>query len=314
MAPLPGQADQVVPAERGTGPPSWNFGSGAELVSGRAVLRTLGGGHRYEALLVWDESLCALAVAKVLRPHVVEDRLALEELREEAEALERLAHPVLVRGFDAVIDGPRPHLLLEHLEGPNLRRLIRRHGAIPLEQLLPLAAHVAAALHYVAGEGMVHLDVKPDNIVMGVPPRLIDLSIARSLERAARTSRPLGTDAYMPPEQCAPADHPGEIGPPSDVWGLGAALQDAVSGEVPFPRPKGARQSEDPLVRFPQLEQEPRPLPDHVPESLRELIARSLSKRPADRPSAVQLVAELEPLVAGLPRKLVFGRRGTRIR
>jgi serine/threonine protein kinase len=98
------------------------------------------------------------------------------------------------------------------------------------------------------------------------------------------------------------------------VWGLGATLHHAVSGHVPFPRPKGARDSEDPRVRFPQLEQEPSPLPDDAPESLRELIARSLSRRPAERPSAAQLVAELEPLVAGLPRKLVFGRRGTRIR
>ena len=295
-------------------PPSWGFESGAELVPGRTVMRSLGGGNRYEALLVWDQRLYALAVAKALRPHLVDDPRALEELREEAEALERLGHPVLVRGFDAVLDGGRPHLLLEHLEGPTLRRLIRRHGATPLEQLLPLAAHVAAALHYMAREGMVHLDVKPANIVMGVPPRLIDLSIARSLARAARVSGPLGTDAYMPPEQCAPARHPGEIAPPSDVWGLAATLHHALSGEVPFPRPKGAGDSEDPLVRFPQLGQGPRPLPDDVPESLRELIEQGLSERPADRPSAAQLVADLEPLVAGLPRKLAFARRGTRVR
>ena len=294
--------------------PSWELQAGAELVAGRTVMSGLGGGNRYEALLVWDDRLHALAVAKVLRPHLARDRHALEELREEADALERLAHPVLVRGFDAVLDGERPHLLLEHLEGPNLRRLIRRHGAIPLEQLLPLAAHVAAALHYIAREGWVHLDVKPDNIVMGAPPRLIDLSIARSLERAHRTGGPLGTDAYLPPEQCVPADHPGQIGPPSDVWGLGATLHHAISGQVPFPRVKGARDSDDPSVRFPQLEQPPRPLPDDVREPLRELIEQTLSSLPANRPSAGQVVARLEPLVEGLPRKLVFGRRGTRTR
>ena len=294
--------------------PSWDFEEGAELVPGRTVLRTIGGGHRYEALLVWDARLHALAVAKVLRPHLADDPAALEELGEEAEALERLAHPVLVRGFDAVTADARPHLLLEHLEGPNLRRLIRRHGAIPLEQLLPLAAHVAAALHYIAQERMVHLDVKPENIVMGIPPRLIDLSIARSLERAARTRSPLGTDAYMPPEQCAPADRPGQIGPASDVWGLAATLHHAVSGELPFPRAKSARESDNPLVRFPQLEKEPRGLPDEVPAPLRELIGRGLSSRPEDRPSAAELVGELEPLVAAQPRKLAFGRRGTRAR
>jgi serine/threonine protein kinase len=289
---------------------SWAFEEGTELVPGRSVVRRLGGGNRFEVFLVWDEGLYALAVAKVLRPHQVERERALTDLRDEAEMLDRLAHPVIVRGFDAVLEGPRPHLLLEHLEGPTLRRLIRRGGAIPLEQLLPLAAHVGAALRYMASSGVVHLDVKPDNLVMGIPPRVIDLSIARPIERAARVSRALGTDPYMPPEQCDPAAHPGEIGPASDVWGLGATLHHAISGSVPFPRPKGAGDSEDPLVRFPQLAEDPRPLPDRAPPGLRDLIGRCLTKRPADRIAAGELVDALEPLVAELPRKLLFGRRG----
>jgi eukaryotic-like serine/threonine-protein kinase len=292
----------------------WGFEEGAELVPGRSVVRRLGGGHRFEVFLVWDEALYALSVAKVLRPHLVEKDRALDELREEAEMLGRLAHPVIVRGFDAVLSGSRPHLLLEHLEGPTLRRLIRRGGPIPLEQLLPLAAHVGAALRYMALREVVHLDVKPDNIVMGVPPRVIDLSIARTLERAGRVNRPLGTDAYMSPEQCDPAAHPGEIGPASDVWGLGATLHHALAGAVPFPRPKGAGDSEDPLVRFPQLAEEPRPLPGRLPARLQELIASCLERRPGDRISAGELVDELEPLVAELPRKLLFGRRGARAR
>ena len=293
---------------------SWGLSEGAELSPGRSVVRSLGGGNRFEALLVWDEQLYSLAVAKLLRPHLVEDPRYLHELREEADALERLAHPVIVRGFDAVLEGPRPHLLLEHLEGPTLRRLIRREGHVPLEQLLPLAAHVAAALHYMAGMGMVHLDVKPENVVMGVPPRLIDLSIAHTLERAQHVRSPLGTDAYMPPEQSLPRVHPGEIGPASDVWGLGATLFHAVSGKVPFPRPKGARDDADPRVRFPQLEQAPRALPDRVPRPLSELIARCLAKSPAARPTAAEVVDRLEPLVAELPRKLTLGRWGARAR
>jgi serine/threonine protein kinase len=295
-------------------PESLELEPGDEIAPGRSVVRSLGGGRRYEVYLVWDDRLFALVVAKVLRPHLAGEDRYRHELREEVEALGRLAHPVIVRSFDAVVDGPHPHVLIEHLEGPTLRQLIRRGGPAPLEQLLPLAAHVAAALHYMAGAGMVHLDVKPDNIVMGVPPRLIDLSIARTLERAASTRHPLGTDAYMPPEQCAPADHPGAIGPASDVWGLGATLHHAVSGEVPFPRPREAREAEDPLVRFPQLQTEPQPLPDRAPVALRDLIARTLARAPADRPTASELVLELEPLVADLPRKLVFGRRSSRAR
>src|SRR5215218_9831764 len=239
---------------------SWLLSEGAEIAPGRAVLKPIGGGSQYEVHLVWDERLHSICVAKLLRPDQVGDRHALRELRAEAAILDRLAHPVVVRAFDAVLDGEHPHILLEHLEGPSLRRLVKRGGQLPLQQLLPLALHVAGALQYMDHRRIVHLDVKPDNVIMGVPPRLIYLSIARSLERAARTSSPIGTDAYMPPEQCDPESHPGLIGPASDVWGLGATLHHAVSGSVPFPRPKGAGDSDDPAVRFPQLGDEPRPL------------------------------------------------------
>ena len=312
-APPGPERDPTAPPARDE-PAAWEFEEGAEIAPGRSVVRSLGGVSRYEVHLVWDERLYALTVAKLLRPDQVEDDRALHELREEAAALERLAHPVLVRGFDAVLDGPHPHLLIEHLEGPTLRRLLRRGGPLPQEQLLPLAAHVAAALHYMAAEEWVHLDVKPDNIVMGVPPRLIDLSIARTFERAARLRGSIGTDAYMPPEQCDPESYKGRIGPASDVWGLGATLFHAVAGKVPFPRPSGARDSEDRLVRFPQLQAEPTPLPEKVPAALRELIGRTLQKQPEARPTAAELVLELQPLVAALPRKLAFGRAGARAR
>ncbi len=129
---------------------SWEFEEGTPIAPGRSVLKPLGGGSRYEVFLVWDERLFALMVAKVIRPDQVDDDHALRELRREAELLESLAHPVIVRGFDAVLEGPHPHLLIEHLEGPTLRSLIKRGGPLPLEQLLPLALHVAAAIHYLA--------------------------------------------------------------------------------------------------------------------------------------------------------------------
>jgi serine/threonine protein kinase len=272
------------------------------------VLKSLGGGNRYEVVLVWDDFLFSIAVAKVLRPDQAGDEKALRDLRREWEVLGRLAHPVIVRGFDAVLDGDLPHVLIEHLEGPSLRRLLRRGGPLSQQQLLPLALHVAGGLQYLANEEVVHLDVKPDNIVMGIPPRLIDLSIARPLERAARTRGPVGTDAYMAPEQCAPGF--GTIGSAADVWGLGATLHHAVSGSVPFPREKGAKKSEDPEVRFPQLVEEPQPLPGSAPPELRELVAAALRREPAERPSAAEIAGALEPLVAELPRRLKLGRRG----
>jgi eukaryotic-like serine/threonine-protein kinase len=130
------------------------------------------------------------------------------------------------------------------------------------------------------------------------------------VERAKRLRGSIGTDAYMPPEQCDADAHEGEIGPPSDVWGLGATLHHAVTGEVPFPRPKGAGSSPDRETRFPQLAGEAGPLPDTTPEVLRSLIRRSLSTRPAERPTAAELALGLESLVPSPPRKLAFGRRG----
>jgi eukaryotic-like serine/threonine-protein kinase len=288
---------------------SWEFEEGAEIAPGRTVLKRLGGGSRYEVHLVWDDRWFSIMVAKLIRPDQVEDQRALRDLREEAELLGRLAHPVLVRGFDAVLEGDRPHVVLEHLEGPTLRRLIRKGGPLPLQQLLPLAVHVAAALHYLAVEEVVHLDVKPDNIVMGVPPRLIDLSVARSFERAARIRGAVGTDAYMAPEQCDPRAYPGEIGAKTDVFGLGATLHHALAGEVPFPRAKEARDAKDPEDRFPQLVDEPQPLPEAVPAPLRELVESTLHAVPSERPTAAEVATGLEPLVAALPARPAFGRR-----
>jgi eukaryotic-like serine/threonine-protein kinase len=288
---------------------SWELREGDEIAPGRSVLKLLGGGNRYEAYLVWDERLFSPMVAKVIRPDQAEDEAALRGLGREAEALAALAHPVILRGFDAVLEPPHPHVLVEHLEGPTLRRLIKRSGSLPAEQALPLALHVASALHYMAAEGWVHLDLKPDNIVMGIPPRVIDLSLARTVERAARLGSYVGTNAYAAPEQCVPT---GEVSPAADVWGLGATLYHAVAGRRPFPRPVAGHDDGDPEQRFPQLVEEVRPWPVRVSPALADAILSCLRKRPEERPSASELAQALEPLVAALPAKLVLGRRGAR--
>ncbi|HEX8745394.1 MAG TPA: serine/threonine-protein kinase [Thermoleophilaceae bacterium] len=293
---------------------SWGFEPGAEIAPGRTVLRSLGGGSRYEVFLAWDERLFTPVAAKVLRPDQVEHERALRELRKEAEALERLRHPVLIRGFGAVLEGPYPHVVVEHFDGDTLRKLIKRSGSVPLPQLLPLALNVAAAIHYLGTEEIVHLDVKPDNIVMGIPPRLIDLSVARSFERAKRINGTVGTDAYMAPEQCDTDAYAGRIGPAADVWGLAATLFHAATGSVPFPREKGARESEDRHVRFPQLREPPLPLAKDTPGELAELLLAGLRKDPDERPTAAELALGLEPLVASLPRRVSATRGGLRFR
>jgi eukaryotic-like serine/threonine-protein kinase len=268
----------------------WNFREGAEIAEGLRAVRLLGGGLRYEAYLAWHDHLRALVVVKVLRPDLVDDEATRAGLRGEAQALDYLAHPQLLRSFGARLDHARPHVILEFIEGPRLSTLIRRYG-VNIEQLLPLALNLCSVLHYLAHEGYVHLDVKPRNIIMGHEPRLIDLSIARRMEDLAALRGPVGTDAYMAPEQCDPARF-ATIGPPADVWGLGATLHEALTGRQPFE--KGPE-------RFPQLRRPPRPLPADVPAPLAELVRACMAPHPEQRPTAGELADRLEPLVDALP-------------
>jgi serine/threonine protein kinase len=268
-------------------------------------VRLLGGGERYESYLAWDDRLLALVVVKIVRPHLVEDAHSLRGLADEAKLLETLKHPVLVRSLDAVLDGPRPHVVLEHLEGPRLSTLTRKYGALAREQVLPLGLQLFSAIHYLAGEGLAHLDVKPSNVIMGAPARLIDLSIAQPVEALVGKRSPIGTDAYMAPEQCDPVAR-GPITAAADVWGVGATLYHACAARAPFERPG----PDEP--RFPQLTEAPLPLPEKVSAGLRDLVFSCLEPDPAVRPAPAEAAAELELLVDALPRRLVLGKLRTR--
>jgi serine/threonine protein kinase len=285
----------------------WGFEQGDELAPGKSVVRLLGGGERYETYLAWDDDLFSLVVVKIVRPHLVEDRHALRGLSDEVRLLEQLSHPVIVRSFDAELDGPRPHVVLEHLEGPRLSTLVRKYGPVAREQLLPLGLQLCSALHYLGGREIVHLDVKPSNIIMGAPARLIDLSIARSVDELAGTRHRLGTDAYMAPEQCDPGGR-GPITPAADIWGVGATLYLAVSGHAPFPAPSSREE------RFPQLREAPEPLPERVLPAVRSLLDACLDPDPAARPAPAALAAEIELLVDALPKRPLLGRFRVRTR
>lgn len=277
----------------------WRLREGEEVVPGVRSIRRLGGGLRYEAYLAWADRLRALVVIKVVRPGLVEDRRTLEGLRSEVELLERLNHPVIVRSFGADLEGRRPYVILEHLEGPRLSSLRRRYGVLLPEQLVSLAVEVCAAIHYLAGEGVVHLDIKPSNVIMGGPPRLIDLSVARTVAQCAQLRSAVGTDAYMAPEQARPGEDVA-IGPPADVWGLGVTLFEALAGERPFKR--GHRESTVPGERFPQLVEQPCPLGPKVPDVLAEPIMSCLVRDPAERPTAGELADRFEIVLDRLPK------------
>jgi eukaryotic-like serine/threonine-protein kinase len=276
----------------------WRLAEGQEIAPGRTVLKRLGGGRRYDAYLAWDDRLHAVCVCKLVRPHLVEDERALAGLADEWEMLMRLNHPAIVRGYDLVGARPVPHLALEHVEGPRLSTLVRRYGPLPVEQLVPLALQLSAAIHYLGTTGVVHLDVKPSNTIMAAPPRLIDLSVAMDLRGAAGLQRPVGTDAYMAPEQCDPPGR-GPVGTPADVWGLGATLYKAVTGEAPFARWRA--EGGEATQRWPQLDRPP-VAPERLPSALAEVITACLDLDPAARPSAAAVHAALEPVLGGLPK------------
>lgn len=274
---------------------TWGFASGDEIVPGRTMQALLGGGERYEAYVTWNHRLMTPTVLKVLRPNVVDDERAVRSMAREGELLGRLQHPGLTRLFAMDTTGERPFLEIEYVEGPRLSTLVRRHGRLNPEQAFPLGRQLASTLHFLHAEGILHLDVKPSNIIMGPTPRLIDLSVARRIERPARIRGFVGTDAYMSPEQADPALWP-TIGPKSDTWGLAATLYHAVARRIPHSR---GRHEATGVDRFPQLLESPAPLDPlrHSP-GLVELIMDGLRRAPEERPTVAELFDRLDDLAA----------------
>ena len=280
---------------RGTTRSGWEFASGDEIAPGRTMQALLGGGDHYEAYVAWNHRMMTPTVIKLLRPDVVGDERARRSLSREGELLARLHHPGLTRLFAMDADGERPFVEIEYVEGPRLSTLVRRHGRLNPEQAFPLGRQLASTLHFLHAEGILHLDVKPSNVIMGPTPRLIDLSIARRIERASRIKGFVGTDAYMSPEQ-ADQERWHTIGPKADTWGLAATLYYAVAKRAPHSRGRrGAVGAE----RFPQLVESPAPLdPSRHGSGLVTLIMGGLQPAPDARPTVAQLFDRLDELAA----------------
>ena len=286
----------------------WGLREGDPITPELTAVRLLGGGSAYEAYLAFDEITYAPVVVKVLRPGKVGDESSLRGLRREVQSLAHVNHPVVVRGLREELEGERPHVVLEHIDGPRLSSLIRRYGPLQPQQYLPLAIDIASALHYFRRVDVVHLDIKPSNVIMGAPARLIDLSVARPAAQAAELKVPIGTDAYMSPEQADPG-RAGSPGFASDVWGLGATLFHAVAGYRPFD--VGNLEAEALGERYPQLVDEPYELPSSVPTEVQKLIFATLERDPAKRPMPHEVAGALEPVLAAQPAaRLSFKVRG----
>jgi serine/threonine protein kinase len=283
---------------------TWDFAEGDRITPELVAVRRLGGGAAYDAYLAFDEVTWGPVVVKVLRPTQVTNPSSLRGLHREVAALEAVNHPVVVRKLRHSFQEDRPHVVLESIDGPRLSTLLRRYGPLQPEQYLPLAIDIASALQYLRRIGHVHLDIKPSNVIMGAPARLIDLSLARAEREAAALDHPIGTDSYMAPEQTDPP----RTGSPtyaSDVFGLSATLFEAVAGYRPFD--DGDADATTPEDQWPQLTQAPYDLPETVPAPVGKLVLAGLEREPENRPTPIELAEGLEPVYAQLPKGRLAG-------
>jgi serine/threonine protein kinase len=235
-----------------------------------------------DAYDAWCARRACRVVAKTLRPDRRDDARAARALRVEGRRLQRLAHPHLVRAY-AVHDGPPPVVILETLGGETLARLLERRGRLPAAELRILGTQLASAMVYLHAERLLHLDLKPSNIVAaGGLAKVLDLSIAGPPGPVRAGS---GTWCNMAPEQAGG----GHAGPAADAWGIGTVLYEAAAGLNPF--------AELEELEHPQLHHRAAPVRRHrrLPPDVASLIDACLEPEPGDRPLPEELVQRLAP-------------------
>ena len=286
--------------------------AGAEIDQTLVVIGALGGGNRYEVVRAWDRRLFCQVAVKVLRPERVTEDRVIESFEREVAIATRLVHPNLVRLLRWSAEPPRPYLVFEYITAATLGDHLERIGRVSIPETCLLGVRMSSALHYLHSNHVLHLDVKPDNVTMGDPPRLLDLSLAQSFSTSVKLRHTMGTPPYMPPEQC---DH-GQVTPQSDLFALGVTLYEAVSGMRPFSPGDDAAESR--AVQYPQLVEDPTPVGEFValPPALGRLIMSCLARDPSGRPrSAIDLAVGLQGVLEGLgTAELYAWPKGTTVR
>ncbi|MGH2950329.1 MAG: serine/threonine-protein kinase [Solirubrobacteraceae bacterium] len=278
--------------------------TGSLIAPGYRVIEHLARTRRLDTFEVWSEERACSCVAKALRPDRREDERARAALEHEGRLLLALTHPHIVRGYELLTE-PELTVVMETLDGETVAHLVDRHpDGLPPEEVAWLGIHLASALRYLHGRGLLHLDVKPSNVVAdGGRAKLIDLSLARPPGRY----RPgVGTWCNLSPEQAAG----GELGPPADVWGLGTVLYEAATGEAAFDDdgswtddsgPSGTWDTDDQReAGYPQLvgAAPSAAANGRLPPALVEAIDACLEPAPADRPALEDLAAQLQRFAA----------------
>jgi serine/threonine protein kinase len=257
---------------------------GSRIAPGYEVVAHLARSRALDVYDAWSDERRCRCVVKTLRPDRRGDASARRALIREGGLLARLCHPSIVRGYETLRE-PHPLVAMETLGGETIAHLIERRRLTAVE-LAFLGLQLSSAVSHLHAAGVVHLDLKPSNVIAeNGRAKLIDLSVAR---RPGRAKAGVGTWCFMAPEQA----RGGQVGPAADVWGVGIVLYAAATGYTPFAHGE---------AEYPQLEASAPPLRSERPRLARSLttaVDACLDPRPEARPAVDELRALLEP-VAG---------------
>jgi serine/threonine protein kinase len=239
-----------------------------------------------------------LVAVKVIRPELAEEPGFRARFAREVAAARRVCGLFTAPVADADVQGQVPWLATAYVPGPSLADAVDDQGPLPVDSVLTLAAGLAEGLEAIHAAGLVHRDLKPSNVLLAEDgPRVIDFGISRAAEASVLTQAGtvMGSPGYMSPEQAEGRD----VGPPSDVFSLGAVLTFAATGQGPFGT--GAT----PAMIYRVVYQQPDTA--RLPQPIRPLVERCLAKDPGQRPATTDLLAALgsaEPAEDWLPAPL----------
>ncbi|MQY16219.1 Serine/threonine-protein kinase PknD [Streptomyces sp. RB5] len=272
------------------------------VVAGRYELSTLiGQGGMGRVWQGYDRTLDRRVAVKLLRPDTMAAASQADELRRrflrECRVTAQVDHPGLVTVHDAGSDGAELFLVMQHVQGADLADHLAEHQPYPWQWAASVAAQLCAVLSAVHAVPIIHRDLKPRNIMIRPDGTIavLDLGIASVVDtdttRLTHTGVPLGSPAYMAPEQAMG----GAVGPYTDLYALGVLVHELLTGGVPFAGSTALGVLHRHLYEPPRPVRELRP---EIPGELEDLVLKLLAKDPQDRPGAAQEVYEqLAPLL-----------------
>ncbi|HET8836032.1 MAG TPA: serine/threonine-protein kinase [Gemmatimonadales bacterium] len=261
------------------------------------ILKELGGGGMSRVFLAEEVRLGRQVVIKLLPPEMGAS-VNVERFEREIQLAARLQHPHIVPLLTAGADGDLLYYVMPFITGESLRVKLAREGELPVIETVRILREVVDALAYAHRNGVVHRDIKPDNILLSEGHAVVtDFGVAKAVTAssggASLTSLgvALGTPAYMAPEQAAADPH---VDHRADIYAVGALAYEMLAGRPPFTAPTAQ------ALLAAQITQTPEPVSQYrrtVPPGLNAVVMRCLEKRPADRwQSATDLVPQLDAM------------------